>query len=73
LLFHSHHAGMRGANHMAIHARIQAEHLSYAATGFGIGLAKGLAGVSSRWQNLVSRLWPTLMVVLGILLLCYVE
>ena len=73
LLFHSHDAGMRGANHMAIHARIQAEHLSYAVTGFAIGLAKGLAGVSSRWQKFFSPLWPTLMVVLGILLLCYVE
>jgi putative copper resistance protein D len=73
LLFHSHDAGMRGENHMAIHARIQAEHLSYAVTGFCIGLAKGLAGVSSRWQRFFSRLWPTLMVVLGILLLCYVE
>jgi copper resistance protein D len=73
LLFHSHGAGMHGANHMAIHARIQAEHLSYSATGFGIGLVKGLAGVSSRWQNVFSRVWPALMVVLGILLLCYVE
>jgi copper resistance protein D len=73
LLFHSHNAGMRGINHMAVHARIQAEHFSYAVTGIGIGLTKGLAGVSSRWQSFFSRLWPSLMVVLGVLLLCYVE
>jgi len=73
LLFHSHHSGMRGPNHMAIMARIQAEHLSYAATGFGIGLTKGLAEVDTRWQTLFAKLWPTLMIVLGVLLMFYVE
>lgn len=73
LLFHSHNAGMLGPNHMAIMARIQAEHLSYALTGFGIGLVKGLAEVNSSWQIVFARLWPTLMVVLGVLLVCYAE
>jgi copper resistance protein D len=73
LLFHSHHSGMRGPNHMAIMARIQAEHLSYAATGFGIGLTKGLAEVDTRWQTIFAKLWPTLMIVLGVLLMFYVE
>ena len=73
LLFHSHHAGMRGTNHMAIMARIHAEHLSYAATGFGIGLTKGLAEVSTKWQTVFAKLWPTLMIVLGVLLMFYTE
>lgn len=73
LLFHSHNAGMHGPNHMAVMARIQAEHSSYAATGFGIGLAKGLAEVSTKWQVFFSRLWPSLMVVLGVLLMFYAE
>jgi hypothetical protein len=73
LLFHSHHAGMRGTNHMAIMARIHAEHLSYAATGFGIGLTKGLAEVSTKWQTVFAKLWPTLMIVLGVLLMSYTE
>jgi copper resistance protein D len=73
LLFHSHHTGMRGPNHMAIMARIHAEHLSYAVTGFGIGLVKGLAEVSTRWQYVFANLWPMLMVVLGVLLMCYAE
>lgn len=73
LLFHSHSAGMLGPNHMAVHARIQAEHFSYAVIGVGIGLTKGLAGINSRWQSFFARLWPTLMVVLGVLLLRYVE
>jgi len=73
LLFHSHNAGMRGTNHMAIMARIHAEHLSYAATGFGIGLCKGLAEVRTRWQTVFAKLWPTLIIVLGILLMLYTE
>jgi copper resistance protein D len=73
LLFHSHHTGMRGPNHMAIMARIQAEHLSYAVTGFAIGLVKGFAEVRTRWQMVFARLWPVLMIVLGVLLMCYAE
>jgi putative copper resistance protein D len=73
LLFHSHHSGMRGPNHMAVMARIQAEHLSYAVTGFAIGLVKGLSEVSTRWQIVFARLWPMLMVVLGVLLMFYAE
>jgi copper resistance protein D len=73
LLFHAHHTGMHGPNHMAIMARIQAEHLSYAVTGFAIGLVKGLSEVSTRWQIVFARLWPLLIVVLGILLMGYAE
>jgi putative copper resistance protein D len=73
LLIHSHDAGMRGENHMAVMARIEAEHLSYAITGFGIGLAKGFAEVRTRWQAMFSKLWPTLMIVLGVLLMFYTE
>jgi hypothetical protein len=73
LLFHAHNTGMRGPDHMAIMKHIQAEHLSYAVTGFGIGLAKGLGEVPTRWQAVFSKLWPTLMIVLGVLLMCYTE
>ena len=73
LLFHSHSAGMHVENHMAIMARIQAEHLSYAATGFGIGLSKGLAEIRTKWQTVFAKLWPTLLIVLGVLLMLYTE
>jgi hypothetical protein len=73
LLFHSHSAGMHGPNHMAVMARIQTEHLSYAVTGFSIGLVKGLAEVPTRWQLVFAKLWPMFMVALGVLLMCYVE
>jgi len=73
LLFHSHSAGMHGPNHMAVMARIQAEHLSYAVTGLSIGLVKGLAEVPTRWQRVFAKLWPMLMVALGVLLMGYIE
>ena len=73
LLFHSHSAGMHGSTHMAVMSRIQIEHLSYAVTGFSIGLVKGLAEVPTRWQRVFAKLWPMLMVALGVLLMGYVE
>ena len=73
LLFHSHDAGMHGPDHMATMQRIQAQHFSYSGTGLGIGLAKGLSEVPNKWQSIFARLYPTLMIVLGILLMVYVE
>jgi hypothetical protein len=73
LPFHEHHTGMRGARHMSAMARIQAEHFSFAITGFGIGAFKGLSEVPTRWQALFARLWPLLMIGLGVLLLLYRE
>jgi copper resistance protein D len=73
LLFHSHSSGMRGPNHMAIMARIQSEHLSYAAAGFSIGMVKGFAEIPTKWQIVFAKVWPILMIVLGVLLMCYVE
>jgi hypothetical protein len=73
LLFHSHDAGMHGPGHMETMERIQMQHFSYSGAGLGIGLTKGLAEVHSRWQPVFARLYPALMIVLGILLMGYVE
>jgi copper resistance protein D len=73
LLFHSHSTAMRGPNHMAVMERIQAEHLSYSLTGMCIGFTKGLAEITTKWQVVFVRIWPILMVVLGVLLMRYVE
>jgi putative copper resistance protein D len=73
LLFHEHHSGMHGAAHMTVMARIQAEHLNFAATGLGIGVFRGLSEVPNRWQVMFARLWPLLMIVLGVLLMLYHE
>ncbi len=73
LLFHQHHSGMHGPDHMTVMAHIQAEHMSFAAVGFGIGVFKGLSEVSTRGQLIFARLWSLLMIVLGVLLLLYTE
>src|SRR5262249_26009363 len=76
LFFHEHRSGMGGGDHlahMAILQRIQSEHLGFSLTGFVAGITKGIAEVPSRWQTFFARLWPTSLVVLGVLLLLYVE
>jgi len=73
LLFHQHESGMHGANHMELMARIQSEHWTYAIVGVGIGLSKGLAEVQSPAQKVLSKVWPSLMLLLGILLTFYRE
>ena len=73
LFFHNHQAGMNGPDHMQVMRRIQSEHFSFALTGFGIALSKGLSEKPSAWQPFFERLFPTLLVVLGALLMVYVE
>ena len=73
LLFHRHEAGMHGPNHMKLMARIRSEHLSYAATGIGIGLVKGWAEVKTSLRGGLGKVWQLLMVVLGVLLMFYRE
>jgi putative copper resistance protein D len=73
LLFHEHHPGMHGADHMAVMARVQGEHLNFAVAGFGVGILKGLSEVPSRWQLILAKLWPVPIIALGVLLLLYTE
>lgn len=73
LLFHEHHTGKHGPGHMAIMQHIQSEHLSFAATGVGIGLFAGLSEFPTRLKSTFARLFPTMMIALGILLLLYTE
>ena len=73
LLFHDHQGHAHGADHMEVMRRIQSEHLGFAVTGFGIALTKGLAETPSAWRAFFKRLFPTLLLVLGALLLAYVE
>ena len=73
LIFHEHEGGMLGEHHMETMARIQAEHMSYTVTGLGIGLAKGLSEMKTRLAGIFEKIWPALMVILGILLMFYHE
>jgi hypothetical protein len=73
LLFHQHQAGMHGPDHMELMVRIQSEHLSYALVGIGMGLTKGLSEIRIPGQRVLAKLWPLLMVGLGVLLMFYRE
>ena len=73
LLFHEHRGGMHGAGHMERMARIQTEHHTYTAAGFGIGLTKGLSEIKTDWQPLFNKAWPSIMIVLGVMLMFYFE
>lgn len=73
LLFHRHEAGMHGPHHMELMARIQSEHMQYAAVGIGLGIAKALAEIKTRGQTMFANIWPVFMIGLGILLMFYTE
>jgi copper resistance protein D len=73
LLFHEHHSGMHGVDHMTVMKRIQGEHLNFAIVGGGIGVAKGLSELRSRWQVIFLKSWPLLLIILGVLLMRYTE
>src|SRR5260370_904790 len=71
LLFHQHHGGMHGPDHITVMARIQAQHLSFSAAGFGIGVFKGLSELPSRWQAPFPPLCSLLLILLPLLLLLH--
>jgi hypothetical protein len=73
LLFHHHTAGMHGAHHMETMEHIQNQHRAFAATGGGIALTKGLSEVQTTWRQAFQKMWPTLLIVLGVLLMMYTE
>jgi hypothetical protein len=73
LLFHEHQGGMTGPNHMELMHRIQSQHISFSVTGLGIALSKGLAETPFEWRPFFERLFPALLIVLGALLMVYVE
>ena len=73
LIFHQHEGGMAGEHHMETMALIQSEHLSYTISGLGIGLTKGLSEIKGRPSAIFGKIWPLLMILLGILLMFYRE
>jgi hypothetical protein len=72
LLFHQHEAGMH-AGSMDVMTRIQSQHLSYSIAGIGIGLSKGLAESNTQFRTVFAKVWPSLMIGLGLLLMYYRE
>jgi copper resistance protein D len=73
LLFHEHGGDMEAPNAMETMNHIQHEHFWFASVGFGIALTNGLAEVGSKWTRIYKNTWPTLLIVLGFLLMFYTE
>jgi len=73
VLFHHHEAGMQGPDHMEVMSRIQWQHVSYAITGLSLGFVKALAETEVKSRRVLTKVWPLLMMVLGILLMGYRE
>jgi hypothetical protein len=73
LLFHVHGGDMSAPNAMKIMNHIESQHRMFAATGFGIAISKGLAEIPQKRKFIFRKIWPTLLTVLGILLIVYTE
>jgi hypothetical protein len=73
LLFHVHGGDMQAPHAMETMEHIQKQHRWFAATGLGVALANGLAGTPQKWQQLFKKVWPALLIVLGVLLTQYTE
>jgi putative copper resistance protein D len=73
LLFHVHGGDMNAPGAMETMEHIQKEHFWFASTGFGIALTNGLAETPSKWKQIFKYIWPTLLIVLGVLLIRYTE
>ena len=58
---------------MAAMERIQLQHQWYAGLGLGIAVTKGLSETQLRWQKILDKVWPILLIGLGILLMAYTE
>jgi hypothetical protein len=60
-------------NHMVVMQHIQKEHRGFAIAGFGIALAKGLSEIQWSWRYIFNKIWPVLLITLGVLLMLYTE
>jgi hypothetical protein len=73
LLLHVHSGNMQAPHAMETMERIQKQHRLFATAGLGVAIAKGLAQTPQRAQIFFARLWPALLVILGVLLMRYTE
>jgi putative copper resistance protein D len=76
LLFHVHGGNMEAPSAMETMEHIQKQHRWFATAGVGIALANGLAGLTEKpekWHHFFRTAWPTLLIVLGVLLTLYTE
>lgn len=72
LLFH-HHGGMHGPDAMRTMMHVKSEHARFAGVAGGIAITKGIAETSDSRGAAFAKIWPLLMILLGVLLLFYTE
>lgn len=72
LLFH-HHGGMHGPDAMRTMMHVKSEHARFASVAGGIAVTKGIAETSDTRGAAFGKIWPLLMILLGVLLLLYTE
>jgi putative copper resistance protein D len=73
LLFHVHSSDMQSPHAMETMVHIQRQHHWFASMGLGVALANGLAETPQKWQQIFRKVWPALLITLGILLVLYTE
>jgi len=73
LLFHPHGGAEHSPEHMAVMGKIQNQHFSFFMVGLGIALGKGLSEIPWKAEWIFLRVWPVLMLVLGVMLMFYSE
>jgi hypothetical protein len=73
LLFHVHGVDMQAQQAMETMENIQKQHRWFAATGLGVALTNGLAGAPQKWRQFFKKIWPLLLITLGVLLIQYTE
>jgi len=72
LLIHP-HGGTHSPEHMAAMGKIETQHLWYTIVGCAIAVTKGLSELAWSARAIFLRVWPSLMIVLGAMLLLYAE
>jgi putative copper resistance protein D len=73
LLFHVHRGNMQEPHAMETMERIQRQHHWFASMGLAVALANGLAETPQKRQQFFRKVWPALLIVLGVLLILYRE
>lgn len=73
LLFHVHSGNMEAPHAMETMEHIQQQHRWFATAGLGVAMTNLLAETPQKWQQVFKKVWPALLIVLGILLTLYTE
>jgi hypothetical protein len=73
LLFHVHGGDMHAPHAMDTMEHVRKQHGWFAAAGLGIAVTNGLAETPLKQQRLFRIAWPTMLIVLGLLLAHYTE